>query len=58
MFNFVSELTGQDNYQTFLYADWTNDNSRLGSGKDSMFEENDGFNNTSPTTDLIVLEPD
>ena len=43
-----------------MEADWKNDPSLLGnpSTKDSLFSKNDGFTDTRPTEDLLVLDHD
>ena len=62
MFIFVSQLTGQEQYATFLMADWKNEPERLGgpysTTKDSLFSKNDGFSDTRPTENLMVLNKD
>lgn len=60
MFIFVSELAGQDTYSTFLETDWMNDQEHMnvrefGIGK-NLVDINDGFRDTSPTSDLLVLD--
>ena len=58
MFTFANQLIGQDAYKLFLMADWKNDVSYLSSysREADLNSMNDGFNNTTPTTNFLVLD--
>lgn len=58
MFTFANQLIGQDAYKFFLQADWQNDDSFLNtySSEADLRTINDGFENTTPITDLLVLD--